>query len=146
NVVALLEIDRGELAGDLSMHGNVRIGFHRANHVDRDRHRLLFDLSDRYRHGRLLTASPSALLLRRDRLAAGRTGANGERGDDREGCGHVTLTNNHAATQTGGPRSDPMRPLCGPDRSRRRRPWPPRTQTPAPRHRARRPSATLATR
>ena len=70
DVVALPEIDRGELAGDLSVHGDVRIGFHRANHIDGDRHRLLLDLGDRYRHGRLLTASPSALLLRRDRFAA----------------------------------------------------------------------------
>src|SRR5207302_11085180 len=51
NVVALFEIDRSELTGDLGMYGDVRIRFHRTNHADRDRHRLLLNLSDSNRHG-----------------------------------------------------------------------------------------------
>src|SRR6185369_11209641 len=46
DVVAFLEIDGGQLTGDLRVNGHDRVGFDAADHANLDRHRFLHDGRD----------------------------------------------------------------------------------------------------
>jgi hypothetical protein len=71
DVVAFLEVDRRELAGDLRPDGDDRVGFDSPDDADLDRHRLLHDRGHRDRHRLVAAAAPSAAAgARRAGLAA----------------------------------------------------------------------------
>ena len=122
HLVAFVEVDRRQLAGDLRVDRDGRRGDHRADALDGERHRLLDDRRRRDRHGLRVLRRRRGRRRRRRRRSGFAAGAGRRRrrrrparSDPRTGRRLIRII------RIAGRRSDRARPPSAPDRNRRTR-------------------------